>query len=417
MEKLSVLTGKYGEEGDRLIFKILNSGEYLNKVEDLSAFGDLEKPETKLTPLISEKALRYDLTVPFARYVVMNFNTLTLPFKRYQIQPVWRADKPQKGRYREFYQCDADVVGSDSLIYEAELAAIYDEALSNLGLQNFTIHLNHRKILEGIADVAGAPEKFTEICVSIDKLDKIGREGVEGELAKRGVDAKAGEIIFDIIEFEGDAEAKIGFLKEKLAGSEVGMLGVTEMEEVFSILSHFTLRNGTIDLDLKLARGLNYYTGTIYEVSADDVKIGSIGGGGRYADLTGLFGRPGLSGVGVSFGADRIYDVMDQLGLFGELPLAGTKVMIVNFGPSTLSAGLKALNGLREAGIAAEIFHKKTKMGKQFGYADKKNIPFVLVIGENEIENGTFVLKNMTSGEQESLSWDDLLAHLHNSTR
>lgn len=411
-EKLSVLTGKYGEEGDRLIFKILNSGEYLNKAGDLNEYAEMERPEAKMTPRISEKALRYDLTVPFARYVVMNFNSLTLPFKRFQIQPVWRADKPQKGRYREFYQCDADVVGSDSLIYEAELAAIYDEALSNLGLKNFTIHLNHRKILEGIADAAGAPEKFTEICVSIDKLDKIGVGGVRAELEKRGVDATAADVIFEIIGFEGDAAAKLAFLKEKLADSEMGMIGVAEMEEVFSILSHFSMQNGTIELDLKLARGLNYYTGTIYEVSADDVKIGSIGGGGRYADLTGLFGRPGLSGVGVSFGADRIYDVMEQLDLFGDLPLAGTKVLIVNFGPSTLSAGLKTLNDLRQAGIAAEIFPKKTKMGKQFGYADKKHIPYVVVIGEDEITNGTFVLKNMETGQQEILTWDELLGQL-----
>ena len=411
MENLSVLTGKYGEEGDRLIFKVLNSGEYLKSL-DLNEYAGMENPEAKMTPEICGKALRYDLTVPFARYVVMNFHELTLPFKRYQIQRVWRADKPQKGRYREFYQCDADVVGSDSLIYEAELAAIYDEALSNLGLKNFTIHLNNRKILEGIAEAAGAPDKFVDICVSIDKLDKIGKDGVAKELNNRGIDEDAASTIFEIIGFEGDNIAKLAFLKEKLAGSEIGATGVAEMEEVFDILSHFTLQNGTIDLDIKLARGLNYYTGTIYEVSADDVEIGSIGGGGRYADLTGLFGRPGLSGVGVSFGADRIYDVMEQLELFADLPVNSTRVMIVNFGPNTLSAGLKALNGLRNANIPAEIFHKKTKMGKQFGYADKKNVPFVLVIGEDEIKNNTFVLKEMKTGDQETLSWAALLDRL-----
>ena len=402
MEKLSVLTGKYGEEGDRLIFKILNSGDFLRGVNDMS-------DASKLSVKIAEKALRYDLTVPFARFVVMHQHELTFPFKRYQIQPVWRADRPQKGRYREFFQCDADVVGSDSLLFEAEFICIYDEALSNLGLDDFTIMLNNRKILTGFADVIGAADKFVDMCVAIDKLDKIGEAGVRDELDKRGIDSKAADQLFELISFEGTNVEKLDFLAEKLAGSEAGTKGVEEMREVFDYHQHFSTYDGTVEFNLRLARGLNYYTGTIYEVQANNVNIGSICGGGRYADLTSVFGKPGLSGVGISFGADRIYDVMDELGLFSDLAATSTQVLLINFGAETQNAALKTLNKLRQAGIGAEYYPESAKMKKQFSYADKKDIPFTLMIGSEEIKSGRYQLKNMKTGEQVEVGKDELV--------
>ena len=405
MENLSVLTGKYGEEGDRLIFKILNSGDFLSKATELN-------DSKKLSFQISKRALRYDLTVPFARFVVMNQNDITFPFKRYQIQPVWRADRPQKGRYREFYQCDADVVGSDSLIYEAEYICILDEALSNLGLDDFTIMINNRKILSGYAEVIGQADKFTDVCVAIDKLGKIGEDGVRKELAGKEIDGDAADKLFEMITFEGSTEEKIAFLKEAFANSETGLLGVQEIEEVFDIYQSFSTYKGKVDFNLKLARGLNYYTGTVYEVKVNNVKIGSICGGGRYADLTGVFGRPGLSGVGISFGADRIYDAMNELGLFEDITTAPTDVLLINFGEDTQKTALQTLNSLREAGISAEIYPSSVRMKKQFSYADKKGIPYTLMIGAAEIESGKFKLKDMINGEQSELGIEEIIAQL-----
>ncbi|TAE54472.1 MAG: histidine--tRNA ligase, partial [Bacteroidetes bacterium] len=334
MEKLSVLTGKYGEEGDQLIFKILNNGDFLKDAKDLH-------DSQKLAFQISEKALRYDLTVPFARFVVMHQNELTFPFKRYQIQPVWRGDRPGKGRYREFFQCDADVVGSDSLLYEAEFINLFDEALTELGLPGFSILINNRKILSGYAELAGTPEKTTDICTAIDKLDKIGQEGVIKELTERGISAENAAMLLELIAFSPDDatlsqdqinQARLAYLKTRFAPGSTGYQGVEEMEEIFALSQHFPSYKGTLTFDLSLARGLNYYTGAIFEVKAHGVAIGSICGGGRYADLTGVFGLKGLSGVGISFGADRIYDVMEALGLFGDLSTAPVQVMIVNFG-------------------------------------------------------------------------------------
>ncbi|MEM9986258.1 MAG: histidine--tRNA ligase [Bacteroidota bacterium] len=413
MENLAVLTGKYGEEGDRLIFKILNSGDYFSKRNKQVVFPeDMALGEAKFTLKIAEKALRYDLTVPFARFVVQHQNELTFPFKRYQIQPVWRADRPQKGRYREFYQCDADVVGSDSLLFDAEFIAIYDEVLSRLGLPGFTIKVNNRKILSGYAEAIGHLDKFTPICVAIDKLDKIGQEGVGQELARADLPAKDITRLFELITFEGDAKAKLAFLEEQLAGSEEGRLGVSEMKEVFSWLSYFELARGTVEFDLQLARGLNYYTGTIYEVKAQGVNIGSICGGGRYADLTGVFGKPGLSGIGISFGADRIYDVMDELGLFPDSRASSSQVLLINFGSDTLPANLKVLTQLRQAGIAAELYPDSAKLKKQFTYADRLGIPYTLVIGSEEIANEAYQLKDMQSGEQAALSVDQIIERL-----
>ncbi|MEL6696480.1 MAG: histidine--tRNA ligase [Bacteroidota bacterium] len=406
MENLSVLTGKYGEEGDRLIFKILNNGDFLKKAQHLD-------DSQKLSFEISEKALRYDLTVPFARYVVMNRGTLTFPFKRYQIQPVWRADRPQKGRYREFYQCDADVVGSDSLVYEAEFVAIFDEVLSKLGFPGFSILINNRKILSGYAEVIGHPDKFTSMCIAIDKLDKIGKERVREELIGRGIDGDAPDKLFELIGFEGDNQAKLDFLGEKLAPSEIGTKGVEEMREVFSLLESFEIDRATIDFNLELARGLDYYTGTIFEVKAHEVKMGSICGGGRYANLTGVFGVDGLSGVGISFGADRIYVVMEELGLFEEIRPTTVEVLLVNFGAETRADALKALNQLRQVGIASEYYPDAgAKMRKQFTYADKKDIPYTLIIGTEEAASGIFQLKNMKTGEQEALKIEAIVEKL-----
>lgn len=405
MEKLSVLTGKYGEEGDKLIFKILNNGDFLRKAKDLD-------DSQKLSFQISEKALRYDLTVPFARFVVMNQHMLTFPFKRYQIQPVWRGDRPGKGRYREFFQCDADIVGSDSLLFEAEFISMYDEALANLGLTDFRILLNNRKILSGYAEVVGQPDKLKDICIAIDKLDKIGQEGVIKELLQRGLSPEQADRLFELTAFKGSNEAKLDFLEKELQQSEEGMAGVAEIREILEILEVFPLRQAEVVLDLSLARGLDYYTGAIFEVKAGGVSIGSIASGGRYADLTGIFGMQGVSGVGISFGADRIYVVMEELGLFKEIKTNGVDVMLVNFGESTRTASLKALWEIRQAGISAELYPEASKMKKQFSYADKNEIPFILMIGEEEVESGKYQLKDMTSGEQLPLSLSEIISRI-----
>lgn len=413
MEKLSILLGKYGEEGDKLIYKLLNSGDYLSKRgKRIVEAEDLEKGEKHLTPLLTEKGLRYDLTVPFARFVVMNQNELTFPFRRYQIQPVWRAERSQKGRYREFFQCDADVVGSDSLLFEAEFLAIYDEVLSKLGLTSFTIQISNRKILNGFAEVIGQADKFMDICVAIDKLDKIGKEGVQNELTNRGVPAESAEKLFELITVEGTNEEKIAFLENRFAETEVGMKGLQELKEVLSMYASFPTWKGEVSFSPTLARGLNYYTGTIFEVQSNEVKIGSIASGGRYDDLTGVFGREGLSGVGISFGADRIYDVMAELSLFEALPASSTQVLLINFGKEYLAQNLSIVNTLRSADISAELYADAAKLKKQFSYANKKKVPFTIMIGEEEATQGILQLKNMDTGEQKTLKEEELVAAL-----
>lgn len=408
MENLSVLTGKYGDEGDQLIFKVLNSGDFLNKV----TLNDLEDGYKKTTRKISEKALRYDLTVPFARYVVMNRNEITFPFKRYQIQPVWRADRPQKGRYREFYQCDADVVGTNSLLCEAEIVLMIDEVLTTLGLTDFTIKINHRGILAGIAEAIGEKGREGEICVAIDKLDKIGQEGVEKELIERGIAAKSIERLGPLLSLHGENATILEQLDPVLVDSAEGLRGLTELREVLSYLEHFNIQTAKVELDTTLARGLSYYTGCIFEVKVNNVQMGSISGGGRYDNLTGMFGLPGVSGVGFSFGVDRIYDVMEELDLFEKNTASGTKVLISNFDKAAEIYSLPILQKLREAGIAAELYPEAAKLKKQMTYADNNNIPFVLLIGSQEMESGNLNLKNMLTGEQESLQLEQILEKL-----
>ena len=412
MENLETLTGKYGDEGDKLIFKILNSGDFLSKVspEELQV-GDAKK----LTSKVSEKALRYDLTVPFARYVVAHQNDISLPFKRFQIQPVWRADRPQKGRYREFYQCDADVVGSESLLNEAEFVLIYQEALSQLGLKDFSILINNRKILSGIAEIIGKPELIIDMTVAIDKLDKIGLEGVCKELLERGFTQADIEKLQPIIELKGSNSEKIQALKKVLASSEIGQKGIEEVETIFTYIQQLQTPNATLPnvaLDITLARGLNYYTGAIFEVKSNEVAMGSIGGGGRYDDLTGMFGLKNLSGVGISFGADRIYDVLEELGAFPKNTTESTKVLISNFDETSEAFALPILSQLRAAGIAAELYPQAAKLKKQLGYADSKRIPYVILIGSEEMASGLLSLKNMNSGEQSTLTMQALLAQL-----
>ena len=411
-ENLSTLTGKYGDEGDKLIFKILNSGDYLSK-----ASTELleEKNSTKLIAQISEKALRYDLTVPFARYVVMHQNDITLPFKRFQIQPVWRADRPQRGRYREFYQCDVDVVGSESLLNEAEFILIYQEALKALGLKDFTIKINNRKILTGIAEIIGKPELIVDMTVAIDKLDKIGLDGVNKELLERGFTTEDLDTLKPIIELQGSNLEKLAQLKIVLASSEIGLKGITEIEDVFAYVTAFSseeVLENYVEVDITLARGLNYYTGCIFEVKTNEVAMGSIGGGGRYDDLTGMFGLKGLTGVGVSFGADRIYDVLEELNLYPVSNSTNTKVLIINFDKSIESFTLPLLGKLRHNGIAAELYPTAAKLKKQMSYADGKNIPFVLLVGEEEQSSGLLTLKNMESGDQEKVSSEELINRL-----
>jgi histidyl-tRNA synthetase len=395
MEKLSTLTGKYGDEGDQLLFKVLNSGDFLRKGRDFEDY-------KKLTPQISEKGLRYDLTVPFARYVVMHKNDIAFPFKRYQIQPVWRADRPQRGRYREFYQCDVDIVGSDSLMYEAELVQIYDEVFAALGI-NTTTQINNRKILAGMAEAAGIADKMIDMTVAIDKLDKVGMEGVRKEMRERGIPNSAIEIIETTL-----AIKNVSDLKPVFANSEIGLKGVEELETVFELLSYSEQKN-TVLFDITLARGLSYYTGCIFEVQANDVRMGSIGGGGRYDDLTSMFGLKDVSGVGVSFGAERIYDVMEELDLFPTDNSQNLKILFVTFDETSLSYAYKALLKLREAGINSELYPEPTKMKKQMKYANARNVPFVAVVGSNEVETGLFGVKNMETGEQNKLSLEELI--------
>lgn len=405
METLQTLMGKYGEEGDKLLFKILNSGDYMNKVsdEDLHSLNSL-----KLAAKLCEKGLRYDLTVPFARYVVQHREELQLPFKRYQIQPVWRADRPQKGRYREFYQCDADVVGSDSLLNEVELMQIVDTVFTKFGVR-VCIKINNRKILTGIAEVIGEAEKIVDITVAIDKLDKIGLEKVNEELRNDGISEEAIEKLQPIISLSGSNEEKLEVISQVLAGSETGLKGVEETRFILDTLKAVGLNN-EIELDLTLARGLNYYTGAIFEVKALDTPMGSITGGGRYDNLTGIFGLPGLSGVGISFGADRIYDVLNALDLYPKEAVNSTQVLFINFGETETAYCLPIVGKLRQAGIRSEIFPDKVKMKKQMSYANAKNIPFVVLAGENEMAAGKVTLKNMESGEQTLVTVEELIA-------
>lgn len=403
METLQTLMGKYGEEGDKLLFKILNSGDYLNKISD----EELTKRDSlHLAALLCEKGLRYDLTVPFARYVVMHRDELQLPFKRYQIQPVWRADRPQKGRYREFYQCDADIVGSDSLINEIELMQMEDAVFTSFGIR-VQIKINNRKILTGIAEVIGAADKIVDITVAIDKLDKIGLEKVNEELAANGISAEAIEKLQPIITLSGSNEDKLKVIEQVLANSEIGMKGVEETRFIFNALDALKLNN-EVQFDITLARGLNYYTGAIFEVKALDTPMGSISGGGRYDNLTGIFGMPGLSGVGISFGADRIYDVLNALNLYPEDTIENTRVMFVNFGEKETACCMQLASALRRNGIAVEIYPDNTKMKKQMAYANAKNIPFVAMVGENEMATSQVSLKNMVTGEQQTVAFDEL---------
>lgn len=404
MENLSTLMGKYGEEGDKLLFKILNSGDFLRGADKSLVEND---DYVHLTPQISEKGLRYDLTVPFARYVVQHRNELQFPFKRFQIQPVWRADRPQKGRYREFYQCDADIVGSDSLVNEIELMQLVDEVFSRLKI-NITIKLNNRKVLAGIAELIGAPEKIIDITVAIDKIDKIGIDNVNAELRERGLSDEAIAALQPILEIDGSISQRLEQLDTLLASTQIGALGVKELREVVAGVENLGLR-AALDLDVSLARGLNYYTGTIIEVKAQDVVIGSITGGGRYDNLTGVFGLSGVSGVGISFGADRIYDVLNTLDLYPNNARETTRVMFTNFGTAEAAASMKMLKALRQAGIAAEIYPDSSKMKKQMGYADSLAIPFVAIVGETEMAQNKMTLKNMTTGEQSLVNVDEAI--------
>lgn len=404
MENLSTLMGKYGEEGDKLLFKILNSGDFISKVPESEL---QERNSIRLTNRISEKGLRYDLTVPFARFVVQHRNDISFPFKRYQIQPVWRADRPQKGRYREFYQCDVDMIGSTSLLNELELVQIINDVFSALKV-NTVVKINNRKILAGIAETIGEAERIVDITVAIDKLDKIGLEKVNQELLDKGVSETAVEKLQPILKLSGSNAEKLDQIEAVIGGSEVGSKGIEEMRTLFAYLSGFEL-NTEVELDLTLARGLNYYTGAIFEVKAKDVQIGSICGGGRYDDLTGIFGMPDVSGVGISFGADRIYDVMTQLELFPESTVASTKVMFVNFGAAEEAYCLPILAKLRAAKINAEIYPEPAKMKKQMTWADRKQVAFVAMAGDEEMKQEKVTLKNMKTGDQQLLSFEELI--------
>lgn len=404
MENLSTLMGKYGDEGDKLLFKVLNSGDYL-KGADQKALED--RDSVKLINSISEKGLRYDLTVPFARYVVQHNAELTMPFKRYQLQPVWRADRPQKGRYREFYQCDADVVGSDSFINEAELVEMVDEVFSRLGI-NVTLKVNNRKILSGIAETIGEKNRLTDITVAIDKLDKIGLDNVNAELREKGLTEDAISKLQPIIKLSGTNEEKLQTLKTVIGQSETGMKGIEETETIINLLKDAGLRL-SLEVDLTLARGLNYYTGAIFEVKANDVEMGSISGGGRYDNLTGVFGMDGLSGVGISFGADRIYDVLNTLDLYPKETVSGTKLLFVTFGEEELRYALPLVREVRKNGIAAEVYPTPAKMKKQLGYADNKKIKHVAIIGGDEMNEGKVTLKNMETGEQKMMTLEEVI--------
>ena len=405
MENLSTLMGKYGEEGDKLLFKIQNSGDYFSGLTDEEL---LSRNAARLASKFCEKGLRYDLTVPFARYVVMHRDEITFPFKRFQIQPVWRADRPQKGRYREFYQCDADVVGSNSLLNEVELVQMIDTVFNRFGIR-VSIKVNNRKILTGIAEIIGEADKIVDITVAIDKLDKIGLDNVNAELASKGISEEAIAKLQPIIQLKGTNAEKLATLKQVLAGSETGLKGVEESEFILHAVEGLHVKS-EVELDLTLARGLNYYTGAIFEVKALDVQIGSISGGGRYDNLTGVFGMDGMSGVGISFGADRIYDVLNQLDLYPKEAVNGTQLLFVNFGEAEAAYVLPVLMQAREAGIRAEIYPDSAKMKKQMGYANSKNIPFVALVGETEMNEGKVTLKNMTTGEQTLVTPEELIA-------
>ncbi|WP_320112394.1 histidine--tRNA ligase [Draconibacterium orientale] len=404
MENLSTLMGKYGEEGDKLLFKILNSGDFISKVPQEMLD---EKNSNKLTTKLSEKGLRYDLTVPFARYVVQYRNDIAFPFKRYQIQPVWRADRPQKGRYREFYQCDVDVIGSNSLLNEVELVQIIDEVFQRLGI-NTTVKINNRKILAGIAEAIGEADRMVDITVAIDKLDKIGLEKVNAEMMDKGISQEAVDKLQPILKLEGTTVEKLAQIETVIGATEIGAKGIAEMRTMFAYLENVEL-NTTVELDLTLARGLNYYTGAIFEVKSNDVQIGSICGGGRYDDLTGIFGMPDVSGVGVSFGAERIYDVLVQLDAFPEESLETTKALFVNFGEKEEAYCLPVLAQLRKNGVNAEIFPESAKMKKQMTYANRKEIAYVILAGDNEMAAQKFTLKNMETGEQQLVDTQELI--------
>ncbi|MGK4567298.1 histidine--tRNA ligase [Flavobacterium sp. 3HN19-14] len=405
-ENSETLMGKYGEEGDRLIFKILNSGDYLAKANEvvLSA-----KDSQKLTATISEKALRYDLTVPFARYVVQHQNEIEFPFKRYQIQPVWRADRPQKGRFREFYQCDADVVGSTSLWQEVELVQLYDSVFSELRLEGVTIKINNRKILSGIAEVIGASDKLIDFTVALDKLDKIGEEGVKKEMTEKGISAAALEKVQPLFNFSGTITEKLQKLSVLLASSDEGKKGIEELSFICDNVLKLGLSAATLDLDVTLARGLNYYTGAIFEVSAPEkVALGSIGGGGRYDDLTGIFGLRNMSGVGISFGLDRIYLVLEELNLFPETVTATSAALFINYGNEEAFYAMKAITELRKSSIKVEMYPENAKVGKQFQHADKRGIPFAVIVGATEIQSKKYSLKNLVTGEQLLVDFEEL---------
>ena len=407
LENLSTLMGKYGDEGDQLLFKILNSGDFAADLTEL----DVALGSKKLWPKIAEKGLRYDLTVPFARYVVMNRNALTMPFKRYQMQPVWRADRPQKGRYREFYQCDADVVGTDSLLCEAEIVLMIHEVFKNLDIQDFTLKLNNRKILAGIAEVIGAPGREGELAVAIDKLDKIGKEKVLDELRERGFPEDAlDKLLANLLLIEISDQGVLNHLETWLTASETAQQGIAELKETLQLVQQYGLENSRVEIDPTLARGLSYYTGAIFEVKANGVSIGSVSGGGRYDNLTGAFGMPGLSGVGISFGVDRIYDVMDELNLFPATTGQGTQVLIVPFDNDARAVALPLLSQLRASGMAAEVYPDLAKVKKMLDYANAKAIPYVVLIGSEEVQTGFLSLKNMVTGEQSKATPEEIIS-------
>ena len=404
MEKLETLTGKYGEEGDQLIFKILKSGDFLSKAQI-----DKSTTSKSLTPQISDKALRYDLTVPFARYVAQNRNDIAFPFRRFQMQNVWRADRPQKGRFREFYQCDADIIGTNSLIAEIELVQLYDDVFDSLGLKNISIKINNRKILSGIAQVVGEEDKIIDITVALDKLDKIGEAKVKEEMYEKGISKDTIAKMDILFNLDGTNSSKLSSLKDFLEDSKIGLEGIDELSQVVNQLEEIQLKCATLDIDVTLARGLNYYTGAIFEVEAKDVSIGSIGGGGRYDDLTSIFGFENMSGVGISFGFDRICIVLEALDLFPKFTEKGTQVLFVNFGESEANYCLNLLKKLRSEGIKSEIYPNATKMKKQMQYADKKNVEYVLLVGENEMKTNTITIKNMFDGSQKNVTFEQLL--------
>lgn len=404
MEKLETLTGKYGEEGDQLIFKILKSGDFLSK-----ALIDKSTNSKSLTPQISDKALRYDLTVPFARYVAQNRNDIAFPFRRFQMQNVWRADRPQKGRFREFYQCDADIIGTNSLIAEIELVQLYDDVFDSLGLKNISIKINNRKILSGIAQVVGEEDKIIDITVALDKLDKLGEAKVKEEMYEKGISRDTVAKMDILFNLNGTNSSKLISLKDFLKDSDIGLEGIYELSQVVNQLEEIQLKCATLDIDVTLARGLNYYTGAIFEVEATDVSIGSIGGGGRYDDLTGIFGFENMSGVGISFGFDRICIVLEALDLFPKFTEKGTQVLFVNFGKEEANYCLNLLKKLRSEGIKSEIYPSATKMKKQMQYADRKNVEYVLLVGENEMRTNTITVKNMFDGSQKNVTFEQLL--------